>query len=886
MIDETILHYKILEKLGEGGMGVVYKAHDIKLDRFVALKFLSFRTTATEEEKKRFVQEAKAASALNHPNICTIYAIEEENERQFISMEYIDGITLSKKIAESPLKINDAIAYATQIGEALQEAHANGIVHRDIKTENIMVNSKNQTKVMDFGLAKLKGSLKLTKTSNTVGTLAYMAPEQIQGGEPDARSDIFSFGVVLFEMLTGILPFRGEHDASMMYSIVNEEPEPLQKYLPDASSDLIHIINRALEKDPEERYQSIKEMTIDLKRIKKHSTKDLLVSSTTRQTMRREIITEQKEKWRKKKKIWFGIGAFGVLVILAALSYFLFMNNSVPQLPPIKTIGLISYPGLEEMPAFSPDGNSIAFAWNGANQNNFDIYVKLIGAGTSLRLTHDSTNDYYPAWSPDGSYIAFLQVKQNSYSYYIIPSLGGEERKVADVKYAGYGIDWSPDGRELVVSAIDSSTQLPGIMLISIDAGKKQALTSPDMNGLYGDSYPKFSPDGSKIAFLRNLSYSITELYTISSNGGDEKRLTFDKLQVGSEAWTQDGKEIVFTSNRSGNTTLWRIPFGGGSPTSVAGSGDNIGNITIAKKGYSLAYSRGGESANIWRLNLGKPSSETNVPTELISSSEGFQTEVEYSPDGKYIVFSSDRSGSHEIWRCNADGSNPMELTFFGGPSAGSAQWSPDGQFITFDSRAKGNGNIYVINSNGGTPRLLTSGKSENNIPRWSRDGKWIYFSSNRTGIYQIWKIPAIGGQAIQVTRNEGLAAFESYDGQYLYYAQKSIDTEILKVPVAGGAGQPVDKNLNNIYLWGAWTLTKDGIYYIQPDSREGYDALKKGSIYFYSFGSKDIRLVANIVKPIWMASEAISVSPDGRYLIYTQLDQDYSNIMLIQNFR
>ncbi len=227
MIGQTVSHYRILEKLGEGGMGVVYKAQDTKLDRLVAMKFLPGHLTADQAENARFLQEAKAASALNHPNVCTIYDIKEENNQQFIVMEFVDGTTMKQKLPIQ--KLQDALTYALQIGDALQEAHSKGIVHRDIKCENIMVNSKNQIKVMDFGLAKLKGSLKLTKTSSTVGTLAYMAPEQIQGGDVDARSDIFSFGVVLFEMLTGHMPFRGDHEASMMYSILQEEPESVQK---------------------------------------------------------------------------------------------------------------------------------------------------------------------------------------------------------------------------------------------------------------------------------------------------------------------------------------------------------------------------------------------------------------------------------------------------------------------------------------------------------------------------------------------------------------------------------------------------------------------------------------------------------------------------------
>lgn len=269
MIGQTISHYKILEKLGEGGMGIVYKAHDTRLDRIVALKFLPHHLTANDAEKARFLQEARAAATLNHPHVCTIYRIDEHEGQQFIEMEYVAGETLRKKIPIS--KVDDALLYAAQIGEALQEAHGKGIVHRDIKCDNIMVNDRNQIKVMDFGLAKLKGSLKLTRTSSTVGTLSYMAPEQIQGGDVDHRSDIFSFGVVIFEMLTGKMPFRGEHEAAVMYSIMNEEPESLVKHRPDLSPEIDRIIRRALEKDPEDRYQSTADMMSEVRREAKKS---------------------------------------------------------------------------------------------------------------------------------------------------------------------------------------------------------------------------------------------------------------------------------------------------------------------------------------------------------------------------------------------------------------------------------------------------------------------------------------------------------------------------------------------------------------------------------------------------------------------------------------
>ena len=269
MIGKTISHYRIIEKLGQGGMGVVYKAHDTKLDRFVALKFLPPHLTQSDTDKARFLQEARAAAALNHPNVCVIYEIEEEGDHPFIAMEFIDGTTLKHKLQDAPIELKTVIEYAIQIAGALQTAHEKGIVHRDVKSENIMITETGQVKVMDFGLAKIRGAAQLTRTSSTIGTVAYMSPEYIQGRDTDARADIFSFGVVFYEMLTGHFPFSGEYESAMMYAILNEEPEPVQKYRPDVSSEILHVLNRALEKDPEERYQSANDMLIDLKRLKR-----------------------------------------------------------------------------------------------------------------------------------------------------------------------------------------------------------------------------------------------------------------------------------------------------------------------------------------------------------------------------------------------------------------------------------------------------------------------------------------------------------------------------------------------------------------------------------------------------------------------------------------
>jgi tetratricopeptide (TPR) repeat protein/predicted Ser/Thr protein kinase len=344
MLGAIVSHYKILEKLGEGGMGVVYRAEDTKLKRTVALKFLPRGLESNEPERARLLQEAQAASALNHPNVCTIYDIAEHDAQQFIVMEYVDGHSLREIIQRAIPTLQSTISYAIQIGEALQEAHAHGIVHRDIKTDNIMLNSQNRIKVMDFGLAKLKGSLKLTKTSSTVGTLAYMAPEQIAGGEVDARSDVFSFGVLIYEMLTGHLPFRGEHEAAMVYSIVNEEPIPVQSYLSDISPEIVHILNRALEKDPEDRYQFVHEMVIDLRRLKKETTKVTHRSAEHVIESQKTFISRMPGKW-KKKGMYVAGGALALTAVVALAWFIVQLVLGPPEPVPIAVISFENQTG-------------------------------------------------------------------------------------------------------------------------------------------------------------------------------------------------------------------------------------------------------------------------------------------------------------------------------------------------------------------------------------------------------------------------------------------------------------------------------------------------------------------------------------------------------------
>ena len=322
MIGKTVSHYRITEKLGEGGMGMIYRAFDTKLNREVAHKFLPPGLAAEDTDRERFLREARAAAALNHPNVCVIHEIDDSSEHPFIAMELIEGITLRKLLREGPLETETVIDYALQIAEALSAAHQKGIVHRDIKSENIMVTSSGQVKVTDFGLAKIRGAAGITRSSSTLGTIAYMPPEHLKGEQVDARADIFSFGVLLYEMLAGRLPFSGEYDSAMIYSILNEEPEPVQKYRPGISSEMLHLLGRALEKDPGQRYQSAADMIIDLKRMKRDTGR---VSRTSLGSGYREA-SGRTGTGRKRKTVLYVSAA--IVLIAAVAVWFLAFRES------------------------------------------------------------------------------------------------------------------------------------------------------------------------------------------------------------------------------------------------------------------------------------------------------------------------------------------------------------------------------------------------------------------------------------------------------------------------------------------------------------------------------------------------------------------------------
>ena len=733
MIGQTISHYRILEKLGEGGMGVVYKGHDTELDRDVALKFLPHHITVNEAEQARFLQEARAAAVLNHPNICTVHAIERADDpngagQQFIAMEYVDGKTLRQMVPIQKTQI--AIDYAIQIGDALQEAHSKAIVHRDVKTDNIMVNSKNQIKVMDFGLAKLKGSLKLTKTSSTVGTLAYMAPEQIQGGEVDARSDIFSFGVVLYEMLTGHLPFRGDHEAAMVYSIVNEEPTPIQKYLPEISSEFVHILNRALEKDPHDRYQSVAEMVIDLRRTRKETSK------VTRY-LDEELTPQPTALFARFMRATKGMRwvALSALVVIAAVVV-LYELTRRPELNPDMKARVLQIPFRNiTYGDMTPDGNWLVFPAQD-DRGKFDVYMMNISQGQVRRVTNDSNFSMLEAnISPDAGTILYTRAKVETREFELVrvPSLGGQGRVLADTVSAGL---FSKDGQKVyyvVRKELPPARRVHQFWICAPDGSDRRLIMADTVTTRPGVRVSfRESPDEMSVAWTKNFPEGYTEIMIRDLKTGLDRQLTFDKKFADDPLWTPTG-QIIYASNRRGNVNLWMISVSGGESDQVTrGSGPEY-PVAITADGKKLLY---GELQVVGHIKLANLSDGAVRQLTVDDRLRGLPS---FSPSGKLIMFPSQEidavSDVMDIYIMDRDGGNVRKITddmnFKAWP-----QWSPDEKWITYSARRISepaeSSRVYIMRPDmPGQSRLV--GKGTRSL--WFNEKQFVVFDGVTTFI-------------------------------------------------------------------------------------------------------------------------------------------------------
>jgi eukaryotic-like serine/threonine-protein kinase len=899
MVGETVAHYHIVSKIGEGGMGIVYKAEDLTLGRVVALKFLFKKTTLDSARLERFEREARAAAAINHPVICTVYEIGDQDGSPWIAMELLEGATLEEQMHGTPLEMGRILDFAVEIADGLDAAHAHGVVHRDLKPANLFVTNRGSIKILDFGLARIQTkrmAVAATQASNDtadqifqtspgtiMGTVAYMSPEQARGEEVDARSDLFSLGIVLYQMVTGKPPFRGGDSASILASLLRDTPEPPSTLNAEIPPGLEGIIARLLEKNVGLRFQSAADLRSELKRLQRGvsttSASGLSFASLSSPASipagRAGPATSSKEPvthFAARHRSSLAITAAGILAVAAVLAVRMRAPRGLE--PAMQIVPFTGSSGLEDDLAFSPNGQQAAYTWDAGTGGDPHVFIKLIGAGSALALSSDAPGDVSPDWSPDGRYVAYAHMA-NPMEVFTVPSLGGTKRLITSIVPAAPDQDsrvlaWSPDGLSLLVSDRASANEPAAICSVSLQDGHKRRLTSPPSSG-WGDGDPEVSPDGRSLAFIRWENDSVGDIYAEPLAGGAPRRITNDGKRIGGLAWSADGESIVFSSTRGALPGLWRISAKGGMPEPLAGVGADAWAPSIAHAGNLLAYTHQSENVNIWRVP-GPDGAGPKAPLKIIASPRQ-QTSAVYSPDGKRIAFSSDRSGTFEIWVSDADGSHPTQLTSFAGPITGTPHWSPDGKSIVFDSRPGGHAAIFVISASGGEPRQLTEGTSDDIVPDWSHDGREIYFTSSRTAGQQIWKMPAGGGSAMQVTHNGGFVAAESSDGAWLYFGKPG--GGIWRMPTAGGEEKSVLNSASGRY----WTVTRDGLCFLDL-SIAAHPAIK-----LLDPATGLIKNLGTLDKPVDWGYSGLSVSNDEKWIIYAQMDDLISQIMLVKNF-
>jgi eukaryotic-like serine/threonine-protein kinase len=923
---QVVGSYEIVSFISRGGMGEIYLAQDRRLNRKVALKILPVSFTRNKDRLRRFEQEARAASALNHPNIITIYEILKANSTHVIATEFVEGETLRQRLALGPMNLNQSLVIAIHVADALAAAHAAGIVHRDIKPENIMIRPDGYVKVLDFGLAKLaeqtaavSAEEALTKQVRTgsgmiIGTAGYMSPEQARGKEVDARSDIFSLGTVIYETVTGRKPFDGETPSDTLAAILNFDPPSIADYLPQAPPELARILTKALRKDREERYQVVKDLLLDLKSLKEELDFQVKLDRSVSPSKTREAtaaISEMDnlqpraapsssseiktavstithslsaEIRRHKTGAVLAVMAIVVATVVAAFALYKFLNRSQSMSPgeptsAIKPTQVTFSSGLDVFPSLSPDGNSIAYSSD--QHGSFEIYVKqLTPGGSEIQLTSDGQQNIEPAWSPDGQRIAF---SKNRGGIWVMPALGGSATQLNEF---GSCPVWSRDGSMLAFqsgapSEIQGSRALPPstLWIVPSQGGSAKQVTQLE-NPPGGHYSPSWSPDGKHIAFGTGI-YSPSSIWLVSIDGGPPKQIA----QGGSPIYAPDGKGIYFVANSSDKEAngLSKIELSAdgepiGEPSRVISwpSVTSINSPTVSADGKRIAYSVTRYASSLYSIAMSSTNEAIGGPAPFAQDTSTRSVFPRFSRDGRRIVMAKFRSGKPDVWIADADGKNLTQLTTSAAPN-NMPSWFPDGEKIAFQStRDNKRGSLWSISlATRKEEQVLDLGETMSFVAL-SPDGEQVAFNWTKGGTINVWTAPlgGVGEKQLTFAREEAGFPAWSADGQWIAFELKHDEDNYLAIIPSGGGTPEVlvsDHGLSWPHSWSA-----DGDKIVFAGRRNGI-----WNLYWVSRSTKqekqlthNTKLNAFVRYPAW--------SPLGNQIVY-EYNETTGNIWLME---
>jgi serine/threonine protein kinase len=891
---QTVAHYKILSLLGEGGMGKVYLAQDTKLHRKVALKFLPPQLAGNHDHMRRFVQEAKSAAGLHHPNIAQIFEIGDYETTHYIAMEHVEGETLRQLLARRKLEITKAVEFAAQVASGLATAHKEGIIHRDIKPENLVVTTTGQIKILDFGLAKLVqkevggvGVSELTtayiQSGNAttpgviLGTVSYMSPEQARAEKLDQRTDIFSLGGVLYEMITGERPFRGKSAIDTLHAITSQEPVPVTQLSSQLPPELAEVLSKALAKETSERYQHAGDFELDLRRFKRALESNTLIST---QTQHRGM--PRTGKWGLSVPLLL-VGAFIVFGV-AAIAWLLGRSSVAPKnstlaLASVTLTPLTTDPGYEGEPTFSADGETIAYVSD--RNGNFEIYLKQISGGPDINITNNAADDVQPAFSPDGKQIAFVSTRSSSSNLlypgrdrpllggdiWVMPALGGSARRIVE---SGNFPSWSADGKTIIFTSGTSQFQ-PKLRRVDAQGGPPQ------------DISVKFKADESLAAFWFYSSYSADmrwisfeadgNIFVVSSEGGEARRI----VKGHRPTWGANSQAIIYSNDEPGkNNSLWQIPFsttdgtasGAPEPLTVGRGRDT--QAAISRDGKLIAFAAQDLSFNIETLPFDAELGRQTGPLQEVTRGSNNIEFLSFSPDRRSIVFQSHRGASSHIWRVDV-GSAPVQLTSDANFNDSTPRWSPDGQSIAFVRRPVGvpdapgvPGNLWLMSADGAKPRLLTETAVN---PQWGPSGLTLVYGSVAEGRQnQLFMFDLATNTSRRLTNEPAVVPLSTFspDGKWLIYqSNQSGNVDLRAVPISGGASRIV-------------VATPHGDYhpFVSPSGKWLYFQLDHKNIYRVPGPAQEWRRaepekVTNFPES-GLFLEDPQISRDGHWLLYS----------------